>query len=169
MRDDEAEYALMAGWLDQPHVKYFWDPDLPPATSDYVRDNYGPSADPLNTPCIIQTGGRPVGFIQFYRWTSYPKEVGELGLDVLPDDWGIDVLIGEPDAVGIGVGTSAVDLLCRYLEHELDAQSVILLTDVHNERAQRAYEKAGFIKERVLLDLDTRDGERIHSFVMRRR
>ncbi|MFN2581576.1 MAG: GNAT family N-acetyltransferase [Candidatus Dormibacteria bacterium] len=170
LHDESGDYELMAGWLNQPHVKHFWDPDLPPATSAYVRTTHGPDTQPgaPTTACVIELDGRPVGFIQFYRWVDYADEARQLGVDFDEREWGLDVLIGEPDVVGVGVGSRAVELLCEHLEREREPSGVTLLTDITNTRAHRAYEKGGFVRVKEVLDLDTRDGERVRSYIMRR-
>lgn len=170
MRDSEHDYALLVRWLNQPHVREWWDPDDPPATLASVRREHAAATgpDPATTACIIELGRRPVGFIQFYRWAASPDDAELIGGEVGERDWGLDILIGEPDLVGKGIGTLAVDLVCRQLMGERRAESVMLLTEVTNARAQRAYEKAGFRRVREVLDVDRRDGERVRSYLMRR-
>ena len=88
----------------------------------------------------------------------------EVGAD--EDTFGIDIFIGEPDLISNGIGTRAVSLICGYLERVYDATAVALTRESTNLRAQRAYEKAGFRKVREVLDTDTRDGQRIPSWLM---
>ena len=170
MRDDEGEYALLARWLNEPQVREWWGPDDPPATVESVRHEHRPSTRPgaPTTACIIELDGRATGFIQFYEWASCVEDADAVGLVVQPDDWGLDVLIGEPAAIGGGVGPRAVALLCDHLERAHGARSVTLLTEVTNLRAHRAYEKAAFRTIGEVLDTDTRNGERVRSLVMRR-
>ena len=80
--------------------------------------------------------------------------------------FGVDIFIGEPDLISHGIGTRAVSLICEYLERDHGATAVALTTESTNLRAQRAYEKAGFRKVREVYDTDTRDGQRIPSWLM---
>ena len=119
--------------------------------------------------CVIELANTPIGFIQFYRWNDFPEDVALLEGMTLPDTaWGLDVFIGDAGAVGRGVGSRAVGVLCSHLEEERGATEILLVTDVTNHRAHRAYEKVGFATVKEILDTDTRDGERVRSYVMRR-
>lgn len=59
----------------------------------------------------------------------------------------LQIRIGERDAWGRGYGTEAVRLLVRHAFEELDLNRVDLHVFATNERAIRAYEKAGFVRE----------------------
>jgi aminoglycoside 6'-N-acetyltransferase len=170
MRDDRDDYALIVRWRAQPHVHEWWDPDEPPPTYDQVVEQYGPRArlDDETTSCIIELG-RPIGYVQFYRWASSPEEARAMDVDVDERTFGLDIFIGEPDLIDRGIGTRVVEKLCRYLEDERGASGIALTTELANDRAQRAYEKAGFRKTKEVLELDTRDGQRVRAWLMERR
>jgi aminoglycoside 6'-N-acetyltransferase len=89
-----------------------------------------------------------------------------MGVDADDATFGLDILIGEPDLVGHGHGSRVVAMVSRYLERERGATRISLTTEITNERAQRAYEKAGFRKVREVLDIDTRNGERARCWLM---
>ena len=168
-RMDMDDLPLLVRWRAQAHVRDWWVTDDDPLpTLATAAERYGPMAGPgsATTACVIELAGTPVGYVQFYRWDSYPDEAREMGIPVDDDAYGLDIFIGDPDVVGTGAGSRAVDLLCRYLFSERGASSVALLTAVDNHRARRAYEKAGLRKIRKALDIDTRGGERIPSWLM---
>lgn len=169
LRNEPEDLALMTRWRAMPHVHAWWDSDEPPPTPDQVAAKYGERTHPSSptTPCIIERDGRPVGYIQSYRWASFAEEAHAMDVPFDERTFGIDVFIGEPDA--LGVGAQAIDLLCRHLEQDLDASWIALVTEVGNARAHRAYEKAGFVRVREVLDMDTRNGERARCFLMERR
>ena len=168
LRDDDGDYQLMGGWRNLPHVRRWWDPDLPPATLDSIKEEYRPDMLPgaASTACMIELGGVAVGFIQFYRWVFYASGADEVGIPFDDLSYGLDIFIGDPDQIDRGVGTTVVTLVSDYLLNELDASEVSLTTDVENHRAQRAYEKAGFKKIKQVLDTDTYKGERVTSWLM---
>ncbi len=168
MHDDLADMSALVRWLNEPHVKEWWDPDEPPVTLDAARKEYGKLTYPSSSTvaCILTLAQRPVGYLQFYQWASYESETREVDLRPEPGWYGMDILIGGPDLIGRGIGSRAVDLLCTYLFTRYGATAVALLTEVGNVRAQRAYEKAGFRRVRRTLDLDTRGGERVESWIM---
>lgn len=170
MADSDAEFARMAGWLNQPHVREWWDPDGPLATIDQARKDYGPyiSETSPGTACVIEDGGRPVGYVQIYPWSEEAEYIGLVGIAVEPEAWAFDVFIGEPDALGSGVATRALDLVCRHLIDERGASAVVIVTELGNVRAHHVYEKLGFRTVQEILDTDTRGGERVRSYVMRK-
>ena len=143
------------------------DGDPVPYTLDDALEDYGPDLEPnaATTAAIILQYDRPVGYVQWYRWADYP-EAKEMSVPQDPGAFGLDIFIGEPDVVGTGVGSAAVDLICRTLFAERDASCVALLTAVGNEQAQHAYEKAGMRKVRRALDTDVKDGKRVESWLM---
>lgn len=170
LRDDPADIARMTRWLNEPHVKQWWDPDNPPMTVDRAATTYRERAHPSSptTPCVVELDGRPIGYVQFYRWASRPGEAGEMSIPFGEDSYGLDIFIGEADALEDGLGSHAVDLLCRHLLEDRDASDVTLTTELADLRAQRAYENVGFRKVAQVLDLDTRGGKRVTCWLMRR-
>ena len=171
MLDSPDDYELLVRWRNSPHVRNWWDPDEGPMTVASAIEEYRPDTTPsaLTTLCIVELRGVPVGFMQFYRWSSYGAEADEVGIPYDDMAWGVDVFIGEPDALGQGLGTRMMELLSAYLETERDATSIVLTTEVDNSAAIRCYEKAGFVREARVLDTDTRDGERVWAWVMTRK
>jgi aminoglycoside 6'-N-acetyltransferase len=169
MRPDDGEYALMARWLNEPHVREWWNPDEANATVELVRRDYGryTDASSQNVVAFIEDHGRPVGFVQFYPWSLEREYCAKVGISVEPSAWAFDVFIGEPDAVGTGVATRALDLVCRHLIAERGASAVVIVTETSNVRAHHVYEKLGFVNELDFLDVDTRGGERVRSYLMR--
>lgn len=168
MRDEDSEYELMVEWRNRPHVRRRWDPDDPPMTVASAKSEYQPDTVPgaPGTACFIESQGRPIGFIQFYRWASFPEGANEVGIPFDEDTYGLDVFIGEPELIDRGLGGRAVELLSAYLIDELGASSVALTVDQDNSRAIRAYEKAGFERVKEVLDTDTYQGERVLSWLM---
>jgi aminoglycoside 6'-N-acetyltransferase len=172
LRDDPGDFALIMRWRAMPHVHAWWDPDDPVPDMDEVLRHYRPTTDPEHptTGCVIELDGRPIGYLQFYRWAAWirdPPAEGVLDIPLAEDPWGLDVYIGEPDLVGIGLGSRAVALACRHLDEAHGARVVMLTTEVDNLRAQAAYRRAGFRNVRKVLDTDTRGGERVWSWLMR--
>src|SRR6187200_1442193 len=171
VQDDPQDYRLLMRWRAEPHVHEWWDPDDPAPTYEEVVEQYGPAirGEEKTTACIIEVDGRPAGYMQFYRWLPYEEAEPSLDIAADADAFGLDIHIGEPDLIDRGIGSRAVDLLCRHLENDLGASWVALTTEVANHRAQRAYEKVGFVKVRQVLDTDTRDGVRVVCWLMERR
>lgn len=168
MHDETPDHELFVRWRNEPHVAEWWntDDDPVPMTLEHARAEYGPHADAWVIACIITVAERPVGFVQFYPWADEADEAHEVGVPDPDSSYGLDIFIGEPDMVGRGVGSTVVALVARYVFATAGASSVALLTPVGNERAHRAYERAGFRKVRQALDSDVVDGERRMSWLM---
>lgn len=168
MRDAPQDYESFVRWRNEPHVAEWWntDDDPVPMTLGHVIAEYGPHADPWVHGCLITFGERPIGYLQFYPWSSEPDEALDVGVPDPETSYGLDIFIGEPDMVGRGLGSQVVALVARHLFVAEGATSVALLTPVGNDRAHRAYEKAGFRKVRRTLDSDVVNGERRMSWLM---
>jgi aminoglycoside 6'-N-acetyltransferase len=170
MLDTPEEYARMAAWRNQPHVREWWDPDDPPMTVQSAIAEYRPDVmgETASRAGIIEVSGTPVGFIQFYPWAAYASELTNLGLDVPEGAWGLDIYIGDAGSLGRGVGSRAVRMLCDHLFSVERASAVAFGVERDNRRARRAYEKAGMRATREYLDSDTRCGERVWSIFLLR-
>jgi aminoglycoside 6'-N-acetyltransferase len=140
-----ADLPLIRRWLSQPHVAEWW--------HDPVEQFELVSGD-LDHPDVAQfmvaADGRPFAYLQCYQlsdWTTGfgPQPEGTRGLDQF---------IGESDMLERGHGS----VFIRTFTERLLANGtprVVIDPDPANPRAIRAYEKAGFVKDRVV---DTPDG-----------
>ena len=139
------DLPLIKRWLAAPHVSEWWgDPD----------QQFGLVSGDLSEPAmdqfIVTAGERPFGYLQCYRLTDW-----NIGYGDQPDGTrGVDQFIGEPDMISCGHGSA----LTRQFTDGLLAAGlprVVTDPDPSNHRAVRAYEKAGFRRDRMV---DTPDG-----------
>jgi len=99
---------------------------------------------------IVEIDGQPFGYLQCYDLTTWNSGFGPQPLGTR----GIDQFIGEPDLVDRGHGSAFIRTFADGL---LAAGTPRMVTDPDpaNARAVRAYEKAGFHRDRMV---DTPDG-----------
>jgi len=141
--DPERHLPLVSMWVSRPHVARWWG-DPAHALAE-IR------AQPADTSVLIVVGAKPVGYICWQRPSR--AELEGAGLEELPDDLiDIDLMIGEPDARGRGVGPEALRQLLEKLA-ALGARLVGLATATANQHALRAYGKAGFRPYRDFVEL----------------
>jgi aminoglycoside 6'-N-acetyltransferase len=141
----ERHADLLGSWLRQPHVAKWWgDPD------EALREVSKPPA--AGGEALITVDGSPVGYL---RWqTPCRSDLDAAGLQDVPlDAVDIDIVVGEADWLGRGVGSSALMFLVERLVAD-GATTIMLATSVENRRAVRAYEKAGFTCRRQFTDTD---------------
>jgi aminoglycoside 6'-N-acetyltransferase len=134
-----ADLATVRNWLARPHVAQWWgEPDEQLAL---IRgDLQHPSMDQF----IVAFDERPFAYLQCYDPAAWPQH----GFGDLPAGTrGIDQFIGETDMLDHGHGSA---LIRAFVENLLRTGAPQVLTDPSpaNGRAIRAYEKAGFRKER---------------------
>lgn len=99
-------------------------------------------------------GMRPVGSV-YFRDIDREKREAEYG-----------IFLGEDDALGKGYGTEAARLAVEHAFSRMDLKRLILRVFTDNEAAVRSYRRAGFIKERILKDVECSDGERKDMLLM---
>lgn len=122
--DDDVD--LLVAWHADPEVARYWDDEQPTAAE--VRADL---ADPTVQHFIVEEDGEPVGFLQAWREEDAPLRGGLDGFLI-------------PSARGRGIMPRAARELAQSL---LDAgwESVTVDPYEWNERAVRAWAKAGFV------------------------
>ena len=91
---------------------------------------------------MIMHGGVTIGTIQCYRWADYRDHAAPFGLE--EDAASLDLMIGEEEYRGRGLGTEILRTYMRdYVFPLTGSVSCVITPEVRNERAVRAYEKAG--------------------------
>jgi aminoglycoside 6'-N-acetyltransferase len=77
--------------------------------------------------------------IQTYLVSDYPE--WEAIVQVGPGVAGLDILIGEEELIGRGLGP---EILAAFVRDVVSAPSVVATVEEPNRRSWRAFEKAGF-------------------------
>jgi len=139
------DLPLIRRWLGEAHVREWWgDPDEQFALVS--GDLHEPDMDQF----IVLAGDKPFGYLQCYRLTAW-----NTGLGPQPEATrGIDQFIGESDMIARGHGSAFIR---QFADARLRQGLPRIVTDPDplNARAVRAYEKAGFVRERMV---ETPDG-----------
>jgi len=140
-----ADLPMVAGWLRAPEVVRWWgDPD----------EQYGLVSGDLDHPdmdqFIVALDGEAFAYIQCYRLSTWNQGFGAQPAEAR----GIDQFIGAPDLIGRGHGSRFIR---QFVDELLQKGTPRVVTDPDpdNPRAVRAYEKAGFVRDRLV---ETPDG-----------
>jgi len=137
-----SDFPLLQKWLSGPHVLAWWhEPlDLAGVEAKYGRRVDG--AEPTHV-FVIEHGGQPIGWIQWYRWSDYQAHAGHLGAELASA--GIDLAIGELAMTGLGLGPAAIrEFLSQIVLRDPSVTAVIADPEERNLRSLRAFQKAGF-------------------------
>lgn len=142
-----ADLPLVKRWLAEPYVVQWWGD-----TYEQFELVSGDLEVEAMDQFIVATDDRPFRYIQCYDPEVWPDN----GLGDHPKGTrGIDQFIGEPAMVDRGHGSAFIRAFIDRLLAS-GAPRVITDPDPANARAIKAYEKAGFVKDRLV---DTPDGE----------
>jgi aminoglycoside 6'-N-acetyltransferase len=140
-----ADLPKIRHWLAIPHVREWWgDP------SEQYALVSGDLDEPAMDQFIVSARSNDFGYLQCYDLTAWNSGFGEHP----PGTRGIDIFIGEPDMIGRGHGSAFIRC---FVDDRLKNGAPRIVTDPDplNNRAVRAYEKAGFKKADMV---DTPDG-----------
>jgi aminoglycoside 6'-N-acetyltransferase len=136
------DLVQLHAWLQKPHVAAWW---RGPETLEEVEADHLPSIDGTEPSYhyVIVVDGRPVGMIQWYLVSDFPE--WEEILDVGEGVAGVDLLIGEGDAIGRGLGPEVLrSFIAEVVFAKEKTHAVVAGVELGNTRSLRAFEKAGF-------------------------
>jgi aminoglycoside 6'-N-acetyltransferase len=141
-----ADFALLARWLQTPHVARWWNHETSPAA---LERDFGPTVDGDDPADIFIAGvdARPVGLIQRYTFADNPDYLAEVAslVDIPANAWSMDYFVGEPELLRAGLGSAMLSALVRATWcDDPRATTVIVPVVVANIASWRALEKAGF-------------------------
>jgi aminoglycoside 6'-N-acetyltransferase len=136
-----ADLPLVKRWLAEPHVMQWWGD-----TYQQFELVSGDLEVEAMDQFIVETSDRPFAYLQCYDPDVWPDN----GLGDHPKGTrGIDQFIGEPAMVDLGHGSALIRIFVDRLL-AAGAPRVITDPDPANARAIRAYEKAGFSRNRIV-------------------
>lgn len=140
-----ADLPLIRRWLGEAHVREWWgDP------KEQFALLSGDLTEPAMDQFIVLAGMQPFGYLQCYRLTAW-----NTGFGPQPEGTrGIDQFIGESDMIGRAHGSAFIR---QFVDEKLREGLPRIVTDPDplNQRAVRAYQKAGFVRDRMV---ETPDG-----------
>ena len=141
-----ADLPLVKRWLESTHVMKWWGD-----TDEQFELVSGDLEVEAMDQFIVATQDRPFAYVQCYDPEAWPNN----GLGSHPKGTrGMDQFIGEADLVNHGHGSAFIRIFIDRLIAS-GTPRVITDPDPANFRAVRAYEKAGFVRDRLI---DTPDG-----------
>lgn len=138
LRDEDV--PLVAGWLQEAHVARWW---RDPVEEAIEKRREGIEGRRPTRQFVILVDDRPAGMIQTYLVRDHPEwqELVRAGDDAA----GVDLMIGEPDLVGRGLGPRVLAGFTRDVVFADPAVNAVVATvEEPNRRSWRAFEKAGF-------------------------
>ncbi|MDR6715647.1 GNAT family N-acetyltransferase [Paenibacillus sp. 2003] len=159
----EDEHHLVK-WLTDPAVLQYYEGRDRPHDLDRVREHFYNQKDDA-TRCIVEYGGHPIGYIQFYKLEE--EERTEYGYGYTDEIiYGTDQFIGEVDYWNKGIGTQLVQSMLAYLIHEKQACKVVMDPQSWNLRAISCYEKCGFQRIKLLEKHEQHEGQMRDCWLM---
>lgn len=140
----EADWALLRHWLRLPEIVAWWGP-----TASTEAELISALGSPHAICRIIEVDGAPVGYAHAVDAALWGENLPD---DLAPGTWEIDLFIASPLYRGTGVGPYVLEQLKSEVFETTLAVACCVFASIANERAVRAYEKAGFRWRRVVSD-----------------
>jgi aminoglycoside 6'-N-acetyltransferase len=138
------DLPLVRSWLARPDIEAWWGPKA--STEAEVTLAMGTS----HAICrIIEANGAAVGYGHAVDATIWGEDLPD---DLEPGTWDLDLFIASEAHRNRGIGARALSLLKAEVFATTLALAVCVFPAIANERAVRAYEKAGFRWRRVWND-----------------
>jgi RimJ/RimL family protein N-acetyltransferase len=145
----EGDWGLLARWNSDPEVLYFSEGDDVAAYDLETVQSIYRSVSQNATCFIIEFRGQPIGEGWLQRMNierilaKYPAE----------DCRRIDLMIGEKQFWGQGLGTDTIRTLTQFGFESEKADRIFGLVSDYNERSWRAFQKVGYEVVDIIPDL----------------
>lgn len=145
---EEKHLALFQSWLQEEHIKPFWQEPEDPAKLKRKFLKVLPERG-IHAFVIEDAETNLIGYIQYYEASQIGGGWWE---NESPGTYGIDLLIGPTNKVGRGLGPTVINAFTKFVcSRERNVVSFIIDPAPENLKAVRAFEKAGFVKEREIV------------------
>jgi aminoglycoside 6'-N-acetyltransferase len=131
-----SDFDLIRRWLARPDIQDWWGP------LSATEAEVGMALASEHAICrIIETDGVAIGYAHAVDATLWGANLPD---ELEPGTWDLDLFVATEDARGKGFGQAALAMLRDEVFATTLAVAVCIFPSVKNERAVRAYEKAGF-------------------------
>jgi aminoglycoside 6'-N-acetyltransferase len=135
----EDDLPRVRDWLGREHVRRWWRDPIEEAIDKRRQGIEAGRTDQY----LIVVDGRPAGLIQTYLVADSPDWEAIVGAE--PGLAGVDLLIGEEELVGRGVGPQVLKAFaCDVVFARPETNACVATVEEPNRRSWRAFEKAGF-------------------------
>ena len=137
------DLALVHQWFNLPHVQAFY--SLRTWTKAQVVAKLTPyitGEKPVHA-FIVYLEGTPIGYAQYYRVIDYPWPSQLLSKEIISKAAGMDLFIGEPYAIGRGLGR---EIIKHFLHEKIWPQFeyCVVDPDQNNAAALHCYQAITF-------------------------
>jgi aminoglycoside 6'-N-acetyltransferase len=137
---EESDLPVLGAWLAREHVRLWW---RKPIEQELAESRDGRF--------LVAVDGREVGMIQTYLVADHPEWGAIVGME--PGLAGVDILIGEADQIGRGLGPRVLEQFARDVVFARpETNTVVATVEEANRRSWRAFEKAGFRHVRDVIE-----------------
>lgn len=138
------DQALIRRWLARADIQDWWGP------LSQTEAEVKIALESEHAICrIIEAGGEPIGYAHAIDAAIWGDALPE---ELVPGTWDLDLFIASEEHRGKGAGQMALTLLKDEVFSTTLAVAVCVFPSIRNERAVRAYEKAGFRWQRIWHD-----------------
>jgi aminoglycoside 6'-N-acetyltransferase len=141
-----ADLPTIKRWLQTPHVSEWWHD-----AADHFELVSGDLGHPEMAQFIVAAATRPFAYLQCYNLSAWNAGFGQQPAGTR----GLDQFIGEQDMLGCGHGSAFIRAFSERLLAD-GTPRIVIDPDPANTRAIRAYEKAGFQRDRIVHTPDGR-------------
>ena len=139
-----ADGDMIRRWLARPDIQDWWGPLSQTEAEVNIALHSGHAI------CrIIESGGVAIGYAHAIDATMWGDALPD---ELEPGTWDLDLFIASEEHRGKGAGQGALAQLKAEVFATTLAVAVCVFPSIKNERAVRAYEKAGFCWKRIWHD-----------------
>ncbi|MHB8508291.1 MAG: GNAT family N-acetyltransferase [Candidatus Dormibacteria bacterium] len=140
---EPAHLPMLWEWIQRPHVAKYWGYWNPPTREENIAQWTAMiEGRKVGKPYLIRVDGNDIGYIDRYRLSQDEEMWTNIGLG--EDAVGADIFIADESLTGGGLGARVVARFYLWLTDQEGLEVAIIDPEVGNDRAIRAYEKAGF-------------------------